>query len=155
MMELLKRLEQQSQADDSNFLEADDDDVDTDLAQRLDGIDLSKPWQCAQFAFLITMNLDSISSDHLWSILTPEEREKFMRALDNPSSELAQQLLASDVLDSGRLEPWWEVPSVDDATNTLSSKRYGAKPEAMPIPSTLPKVPLTGSPLLYNICALW
>lgn len=100
------------------------------------------------------MNPDSLSPDDLWSILTPEEREKFMKALDNPSSELAQQILASEELDSEILEPWWEAPFIDDATGTPSAKRYGAKPEAMLIPSMIPKVPAIGF-LLYNICALW
>jgi hypothetical protein len=157
MMELLKRLEQQSQEDDPSPLETDDDtdgDADADLAQRLSDMDLSKSRQCIQFVYLIMTNLDSISSDDLWSLLTLEERNKFTKALDNPSSELAQQLLASETLDSERLEPWWESPSFNDATQAISTKRYGAKPEAMMV-STLPKVPVTGSPLLYNICALW
>jgi len=87
--------------------------------------------------------------------LTPEERKKFTQALDNPSSELAQQLLASETLDSERLEPWWEAPSLlNDGAQSPPTKRYGAKPEAMPIPSTIPKL-VTGSPLLYNICTMW
>ena len=106
-------------------------------------------------ACLISVEQGSIPSDTLWSMLTPQEREKFMKALDNPSSELAQQLLASEELHSERLEPWWETPSLDDAAQTSSAKRYGAKPRAMPIPSIIPEVPRTGSPLLYNICALW
>jgi hypothetical protein len=101
------------------------------------------------------MNTDSLSPNDLWSILTSEEREKFMKALDNPSSELAQQLLASEELDSEILEPWWEALSIDNATGTPSAKRFGAKPEAMPIPSMIPKVSTIGSALLYNICALW
>jgi hypothetical protein len=87
-------------------------------------------------------------------MLIPEEREKFMNALNNPTGELAQQLLASEALDLERLEPWWEAPSLDDGTQTLSDKRYGVSPEAMPRPPATLKMPVTGS-LLYNICALW
>ncbi|KIM90558.1 hypothetical protein PILCRDRAFT_812311 [Piloderma croceum F 1598] len=140
MMELLKRLEKQSQEDDQNLLETDDDvdeDAAVDLAQRLGDMDIN-----------------SISPDDLWSMLTPEERKKFMKALDNPSSELAQQLLASETLDSERLEPWWEAPSLNDGTQALPTKQYGVKPEVMPIPSAIPKMLVTGSPLLYNICAM-
>ena len=88
-------------------------------------------------------------------MLTLQQREKFMKALDNPLSELTQQLLSSEELDSARLEPWWEAPPLYDAADTSPVKRYGSKPEAMPLPSNIPQVPLTGSPLLFNICALW
>ena len=55
--------------------------------------------------------LESASHHALWSILTPDEREKFTRAVENPSSELAQQLLShSEELESKRLAPWWEAP---------------------------------------------
>jgi hypothetical protein len=158
MMELLKRLEKESQEDDQNLLETDDDvdeDAAADLAHRLGAMDICGPRQYPQCAFLIMTHLDSTSPDDLWSMLTPEERKKFMKALDNPSSELAQQLLASEALDSERLEPWWEAPSLNDGTQALPTKRYGVKPEAMPIPSAIPKMPVTGSPLLYNICAMW
>lgn len=44
MMDLLKRLEQESTEENPNLLEEDDDD-DEDLAQRLDGMDIGEPWQ--------------------------------------------------------------------------------------------------------------
>src|ERR1700692_4424000 len=103
---------------------------------------------------IIPMEQGSISSDALWSMLTLEDREKFMKALENPSSELAQRLLASEELESERLEPWWEAPSADDDTQTSPPKWYGSKPEIMPIPSVKSTVPATGHPLLHNICAL-
>ena len=73
-----------------------------------------------------------------------------MKILQNPSSESAQQLLASEELESEQVEPWWEAPSIQESV----VKRYGSAPEIMPIPSTLPKTPVTGSPLIYNICAV-
>src|ERR1700720_217692 len=97
----------------------------------------------------------SISSDSLWSMLTPEERNKFINALQNPSSELTQQLLASEEINLGRVEPWWEAHSLDNAIEKLSTKRYGSKPEVMPMPSAKLRMRASGSPLLYNICALW
>ena len=46
MMELLKRLEHQSQGDETNLLEIEDEDASEDaeagLAQRLSGMDISK-----------------------------------------------------------------------------------------------------------------
>lgn len=44
MMELLKRLEHQSSEEDPNLFEEDDDEADdeTDLAQRLDAVDMGK-----------------------------------------------------------------------------------------------------------------
>lgn len=99
--------------------------------------------------------LESASPHALWAILTPEEREKFTRALDDPSSELAQQLLASEELQSERLAPWWEAPDLDDTTQSIPAKRYGVKPEAVSIPFAVPSTSTAGSPLIYNICAVW
>jgi hypothetical protein len=82
--------------------------------------------------------LESASPHALWAILTPEERKKFTRALEDPSSELAQQLLASKELESERLAPWWEAPTLDDAAQSSPAKRYGAKPELMSIPFAVP-----------------
>lgn len=95
--------------------------------------------------------LESASSHALWAILTLEEREKFTRALDNPSSELAQQLLTSEELESERLEPWWEAPAFEDAT---PHKRYGVKPEMISISFAIPPMSPTGSRLIYNICVV-
>lgn len=77
-----------------------------------------------------------------------------MKILQNPSSDLAQQLLASEELESEQVEPWWEAPSIQDQMELEPFKRYGSVPEIMPMPSTLSKVPVTGSPLIYNICAV-
>jgi hypothetical protein len=56
MMELLKRLEKESQEDDQNLLETDDDvdeDATADLAHRLGAMDICGPRQYPQCAFLI------------------------------------------------------------------------------------------------------
>lgn len=86
-----------------------------------------------------------------------------MRALGDPSSELAQQLLASEELEKVRVEPWWEAPaSTEEDQDTATSgrmpkKRYGARPTMMRVPPSLVEVSATrgGPPLLYNICAVW
>ena len=81
-------------------------------------------------------------------MLSPEQRSKFMKAVQAPESQLAQQLLASEELDRDRREPWWNDTEFDNP-NYLRPKR-------MTIPSTLLKAPpMNGPSLLYNICAIW
>lgn len=100
--------------------------------------------------------IESVQTEQLWEMLTPEERKKFMKALDNPDSELAQQLLASEELESDRMEPWWEAPSIDSDNDPqrLPKRRFGVKPAVMVIPSVNPGTPQTPSPLIYNILAV-
>ncbi|KAI0333905.1 hypothetical protein GY45DRAFT_1319144 [Cubamyces sp. BRFM 1775] len=147
MMDLLKRFEEDS-LDDSPLLgDSDnegDDDAD-DLQERLQNIDL-----------------DSASYDELWKVLTPAERERFLRALNDPDSELAQQLLASEELEREQVEPWWEASADDIATSapvsTEAKRRHGGRPPIMPIPEPLVKQSstntLSGPLLSYNICAV-
>lgn len=109
---------------------------------------------------------DSASYDEMWNALTPAERERFLRALDDPHSELAQQLLASEDLEKEQIEPWWEAAAtaeVEDPTGSSSTRppkrRHGGKPTIMPIPEPLVKqsshTAVTGPLLLYNLIALW
>ncbi|KAH9893328.1 hypothetical protein C8Q73DRAFT_648077 [Cubamyces lactineus] len=147
MMDLLKRFEDDS-LDDSPLLadsdNEDDNDAD-DLHSRLQNIDL-----------------DSASYEELWAVLTPAEREKFLRALNDPSSELAQQLLASEELEREQVEPWWEAPADDvsssSSANAGAKRRHGDKPPMMSIPEPLIKqssnATLNGPLLSYNICAV-
>lgn len=111
-----------------------------------------------------------MSHEQLWSALNPEEQDRFMKALGDPSSELTQQLLASDELDKQRIEPWWEAPDPsiqteieDEMCETPSSrshnvtKSYGVKPQMMNIPdaviSASSKSLNQGPSLLYNVVA--
>ena len=107
--------------------------------------------------------------------LTPAERERFLRAANDPSSALVQQLLASDeLLEETQCEPWWETPtepSEDEGERSSGSappvipdsarRRRGGTPPVMPVPDALAKQMSTGNAsasgplLLYNICALW
>ncbi|KAI9062579.1 hypothetical protein FKP32DRAFT_1573971 [Trametes sanguinea] len=151
MMELLKRFEEDTLEESPLLGDSDDDGDDTDdLQSRLQNIDL-----------------DSASYEELWAVLTPAEREKFLSALNDPNSELAQQLLASEELEREQVDPWWDAP-VDNAepepTATPSVKvgmkrRHGSKPTIMPIPEPLIKQSsnnaLSGPLLLYNICAVF
>ncbi|KAH8997186.1 hypothetical protein EDB86DRAFT_2916142 [Lactarius hatsudake] len=78
MLELLKRFEQDSPDDPFSHPEESDDDEEDDLERRLAGIDL-----------------ESASADNIWAALTPEERSRFTRAVQDPTSELTKTLLTS------------------------------------------------------------
>ncbi|KDR80603.1 hypothetical protein GALMADRAFT_222197 [Galerina marginata CBS 339.88] len=140
MMELLKKFEDDSSAEQS-LVDGDDDDEDEDES------DLVRRFE--------TVDLDSLSPDALWSMLTPEERKKFTKAFDDPTSELAQQLLSSEQLEKEIQEPWWEAPTVDDS-ETIDDivRRHGTRPDLMSIPTSMVKPIPTGHPLVYNMCAI-
>lgn len=106
------------------------------------------------------------SYDDVWAALTPAERDKFLKALGDPRSDLAQQLLASEELERERVEPWWESHAQLDAAGEptpqpsggLQDKRFGVKPEIMAIPASMVEMtPVAGKQplLLYNLCAIW
>lgn len=79
-----------------------------------------------------------------------------MKALDDPSSEIAQRLLASDELERQSQAPWWEAPSIDDHDVASSPyKPFGVQPRMMSIPSNLVKPIPSGPALGYNMCAIW
>ena len=104
---------------------------------------------------------DAASYEDIWAALTPTEREKFTKALRDPNSELAQQLLSSEEIEKVRIEPWWEAPGNADEESPSAAwraqKRYGKRPAMLEISEhmtrTQPapgKLPL----LLYNLCAV-
>ena len=97
---------------------------------------------------------DNASYEEIWSTLTPAQREKFLGVLNDPSSELAQQLLASEELEKQIQEPWWERPP--DAS-AAKGRRYGPKPAMMHIPEAALKASAgaasSGPTLLYNVFA--
>jgi len=97
---------------------------------------------------LLRFVLDSLSSDAIWSMLTPGERKKFTRAMENPKGQMAQDLLASEHLEKDIDEPWWEVSDDPlDAPSTL-------KPKMLQLPPSMLKAP-PSLHLLYNTCAIW
>lgn len=137
MLELLKRLEEQIQEEDSSSLLRDQDESDSDandLASRFADVDIS-----------------SASSDELLRLMTKEEIDRFFNALRYPTSQLAQQLLSSEELQSVRQEPWWEA-SVEGSSS--GSIRYGSKPALMEVPLNLVKRQPSSPSLIYNVCAV-
>ncbi|KAL0955287.1 hypothetical protein HGRIS_004177 [Hohenbuehelia grisea] len=142
MMELLKKFEEDSaenELDDLN--DGSDHEDEDDLARKLENIDL-----------------DLASTDELWSILSPEQQKRFAKAMQDPSSELAQQLLASEALEKELLRPWWEYTPRDDSDDpdgvgSLSrTNEYLPKPVA--VPASMVTTTADGPLLLYNLVAM-
>ncbi|KAG1907572.1 uncharacterized protein F5891DRAFT_996136 [Suillus fuscotomentosus] len=138
MLELLKRLEEQTQEEDSSLLRDQDgsDSDSSDLVSRFADVDIS-----------------SASSDELLRLMTKEEIDKFFNALRDPTSQLAQKLLSSEELQSVRQEPWWEA-SLEGSPNSSGSMRYGSKPALMEFPLKLVTSQASSPSLIYNVCAV-
>ncbi|CAK5269668.1 unnamed protein product [Mycena citricolor] len=148
MMELLKRFEEESAAvDESLTAEEDGDNDETDLSKRMRNVDI-----------------DSVQSEELWALLTPTERDRFLKIVRDPSSELTQQLLASEEIERGMTEPWWLRPSTLEMKEELSvlrrprnQRQYGHPPEPIAIPPSMMHQKRSSDappPLMYNICAV-
>ena len=96
-------------------------------------------------------------------MLTPEERSKFTKVFNDPTSELAQQLLSSEQLETDIKEPWWKASVAEEYEDDASPqsrdqalpRRSGAQPNMMKIPVSMVKPIPSGHPLVYNMCAIW
>ncbi|KAJ6588511.1 hypothetical protein B0H19DRAFT_1099765 [Mycena capillaripes] len=135
MLELLKRFEEESAAQGES-LEDNEETEESDLVRRLQSVDL-----------------ESTSPDHLWTLLSPAEREKFLKVMEDPSSDLALQLLASEDLEVEKQEPWWCAPAI--LSEDLPGTRYGVPPDPIEVPPSLASPHRTSSSLVYNICAVY
>lgn len=103
---------------------------------------------------LVLISPGETSTGDLWSKLTAAEQNQFMKIFGDPTSGLAQQLLASKELEDDQQEPWWEAPiTVDDGTNTIPDLQR--RPEVLKVPVTLVKPWPNGPSLAYNTCAIW
>lgn len=87
-----------------------------------------------------------------------------MKALGDPSGDLAQQLLSSEELEEDIIEPWWErhandVPQ-DKRTAVPRNKQYGTPPSPLSVPPTMMNASAAAAnsasrpSLLYNIAAI-
>ncbi|KAH9962331.1 hypothetical protein BJV74DRAFT_880037 [Russula compacta] len=145
MMDLLKRFEEDSLDNDSfaNLENSDDEDEHDDLERRLAGIDL-----------------ESASADKIWAALTPEERARFTRAVQDPASELAKTLLASPDLADDIPTPWWMALSSTPQLNAPVSRPTRQPPDIVVIPEALLAAPTSSSspapafPLAYNLVTI-
>ena len=90
--------------------------------------------------------LDSVSPDELWNLLPEDQRAKFLKTIEDPSSDLTKQLLADGGLLHKQFTPWWR--SREDPTVKC--------PAMMSIPHVMvERMPNDGPSLIYNICAAW
>ncbi|KAJ3992141.1 hypothetical protein F5050DRAFT_1801854 [Lentinula boryana] len=150
MMEILKRFEEDNLEQAVGDDKEDEDEDEDDLEKRFAGIDIA-----------------STSPNTLWSLLSQSERDEFVRSLQDPSSNLSQELLLSEELQRELvLRPWWESasegipvhgdPLIRDAGQSGSGIFYGNThlPELIDIPSTMVKPLPSGPPLIYNLCAI-
>lgn len=142
MMDLLKQFE--SNTGEENL---DDEDEEEDaLVQRLKGIDLGMAAHSHTIFLTVVPGLDSVSPDDLWDLLPDDQRVKFIKTMENPSSELTKQLLAEGGLLHEQFTPWWKNDG------DPSAKR----PAMMKIPRMMVEgAQKDGPPLYYNICAVW
>ncbi|KAG6869226.1 hypothetical protein C0993_009090 [Termitomyces sp. T159_Od127] len=133
MMELLKKFEEEDQ--ENTNLDSEGEDNTEDLALRFADVDL-----------------DATSAADLWSKLTPAEQAGFLKIMEDPNSDNARQLLASEELENERREPWWDAPAVEP--DGPLSHRHGSKPELFLVPVIMVKPLSNGPPLHYNVCAV-
>ena len=164
MLEMLKRLEEDSQDDERELLDG-GDDAEDDLVQRLSNVNLGEFWSDMSTVenCLLNYNVfkDTASYEALWDLLNGSEREKFLRIVQDTSSEQAKELLESEELLKHRIDPWWEAPSLVNEESAPRSKitiaNFGPPPPVMEVPESLvnPVTIATGPPLLYNIAAVW
>lgn len=84
-------------------------------------------------------------------MLTQTERRKFAKALEAPSSELAQTLLASKQLQVEIEQPWW-INGAEDFDLSREAKR---RPAPIRVPQSMVQPVPPGHPLVYNLLAIW
>ncbi|KAJ7093954.1 hypothetical protein B0H15DRAFT_147665 [Mycena belliarum] len=137
MMETLRRFEEESAArqDDADALPDADGEEDEDGADADDAED-----DDALVRRLAHVDLETTSPDALWALLPPTARARFLRAMEDPSSALARDLLADAAATAPPPDPWWAPASP------------ARKPDAISIPEALKGA--TGAGLVYNVAAV-
>ena len=153
MMDMLKKFEEESVADQT-LLEDEDEDS-SDLVRRFGAVDLGMYILILSFLHTYLAPIDFTTPDALWAMLTSAERSKFITVFNNPTGELAQQLLASESLEKEIQDPWWEPKDdIQIKEDLLSPPRHKAKPRLMEVPLSMINPNPTGHTLLYNICGI-
>jgi hypothetical protein len=166
MMELLKRFEEEAAQDEyalhKEVMEGSEDgevERQDTLVERFAGFDLGMQASISS-RFYLTSTPDDLSEEDMWEMLTLEEREKFVKAVEDPVSELAQRLLRSEQLDVAIEQPWWttEAEGLDhetDAQEQNGRKKMDLRPSPICIPQSMVKPVPSGHPLVYNMLAIW
>ena len=106
------------------------------------------------FHTYLAPTIDFTAPDALWAMLTSAERSKFMAVFNNPSGELAQQLLTSESLEKEIQNPWWEAKDITQIKEDFSPPRFRARPRLMDVPLSMINPNPTNRPLVYNICGI-
>lgn len=154
VIELLKRIEDQSAADEDELSDHSDGENEEDsLAHRLSAIDIREP--SLRVRLQVTNGVSaSASADDLLRLLTKKERDKFFVALKDPSSGLVRELLKSVELEKTRRLPWWDAPTHGGESPLSLPVPYGLKPSLTVVPTDLINPASRSVSLLYNICAV-
>lgn len=101
--------------------------------------------------------IDSVDTGEIWSRLTLEERKRFKNALDNPTSNLARQLLATSIeVESAPETPWWEDTTTNEKRPTVIWELSGGGTKLQEIGSThsLTVTSKANGSFKYNIVAI-
>lgn len=131
MMDVLKRFEEDAAAEDED--REDDSDPEDELAARLEEVDL-----------------DAMPTDELWELLSPEQRARFMEAVNNPEGEMAKTLLASEEVARDMRPPWWETHAHGEPATSQDTT-----PLPVRIPTRMIKpLPEEQVSLVYNYVAI-
>ncbi|KAG8767085.1 hypothetical protein FRC16_007487, partial [Serendipita sp. 398] len=136
MISILQRMEDPNAFPDDNGVVSDDDE-ENELGSKLESLDL-----------------ESADTAALWDALSPAQKDAFTKAMQDPSSALARQLLET-TLDT-KVDPWWEVVVDEDSKHTAPR---GSLVRPLPVPTGLLDAATRswneeGPVLLYNILAV-
>ncbi|KAG9044176.1 hypothetical protein FS837_008683 [Tulasnella sp. UAMH 9824] len=146
MMDLLKRFEEDSPDDNLVASDADDDIAieggdENELTSKLEGIDL-----------------DSADPDFILSLLSDSQRKAFLKTVQDPTGEPAQELLASDEIHKYLFLPWWTKPSGelgDGSPLATGTWQFGGKPDMLELSQALLNNALPSKfSLFHNVFAL-
>ncbi|KAK1228466.1 hypothetical protein PQX77_008484 [Marasmius sp. AFHP31] len=130
MLEILKRFEEDNLEDEGIFDEEEEVDNNDDFEDRFQGIDI-----------------ENAAYEDIWERLKEDERKRFIKAIDNPDSDLRRDF----VLSEEHCKPWWEGHLEGESAELQKA----AHPTPMRVPLTMVKatsIP-TGPPLIYNFIA--
>ncbi|KAF8312083.1 hypothetical protein DL93DRAFT_2082441 [Clavulina sp. PMI_390] len=112
MLEMLKRLEDDAGEADSDGSDDDDENDTSQLAQKLNGLDL-----------------DRMDPAVLLSLLSETQRAKFAAVIEDPSGSGAEQLIHDHDIETSNFTPWWKSLSPDmNSLVPLSDSPLGTAP---------------------------
>lgn len=146
-----KRRERQKMVEILHRLEEERDSDDIVLQEELQGTSGEGSYEYALSARLETLGIavDDASPEAIWDLLTPDERNSFIKAIKDPdaAAELSKQA------DKGfENDVWWKFSSLDEDQDPKI-------PKMIEIPVSL--IPLSMDPshprpsIIYNLVAIW